>query len=120
MPVERLSVESLEKIFKNQVNQDALCVVKFYSNGCHFCEALKDEYLDVASQFKDVLFFAFNVDDSPDISHIVKINGVPTISLVRTGTRRRILFLEDPAEPHDTTWYHPGVIASFIKKEKER
>ena len=55
MPIERLSTASLEKIFKNRIKDPATCVVKFYSNGCHFCEALKEEYESIAQEFDDIL-----------------------------------------------------------------
>jgi len=118
MSIERLSTASLEKLFKNQVKESATCVIKFYSNECHFCHALKDEYEATANKFDDVLFFAYNIDDEPSIDHIVKINGVPTVSMVKTGLRQKISFLSDPEAPHEEMWYHPGTIASFIEKEK--
>ena len=118
MQIERLSAKSLEKIFKNNIREQARCVIKFYSNNCRFCESLKEPYHDISEEFEDVWFFVYNIDDDEDIQHIAQLNGVPTIALVETGTRHRVAFLEDPHPPHEETWYYPSDIRKFIQKEK--
>ena len=35
--VERISKDVLLRLLKGDVGEDAVCVVKFYSNGCHLC-----------------------------------------------------------------------------------
>ena len=116
--IERLSTESLEKLLKNQVKEAVTCVIKFYSNGCPYCHALREEYENISKKFEDVLFFAFNIDDNPFITDIAKINGVPSVMLINTGNRPKITILDDPAKPHDELWYYPNDISKFIQKEK--
>tara|TARA_R110002020_G_scaffold267815_4_gene482979 strand:- start:63 stop:422 length:360 start_codon:yes stop_codon:yes gene_type:complete len=118
MSIERLSTDSLEKLLGNQIREDVTCVIKFYSNGCPYCLALKDTYETISRDFEDVLFFAFNIDDNPFITSIAKINGVPSVMLIKTGNRHKIKILEDPDTPHDELWYHPKDISKFIQKEK--
>jgi|TARA_R110001583_G_scaffold96407_6_gene240618 thiol-disulfide isomerase/thioredoxin len=119
MQVERLSEEALEKILSGKT-QDATSVIKFYSNGCDFCHALSDYYKDIADKYKDIHFFAFNVDDSPGMAEKIGINGVPSISLIKTrdNRRKKIKILSDPENPHKKTWYTSKHITDFIDKEK--
>jgi len=119
MQVERLSEEALEKILSGKT-QDATSVIKFYSNGCEFCHALSDYYKDIANSYDDIYFFAFNVDDSPGMAEKIGINGVPSISLIKTrdNRRKKMKILNDPENPHKKTWYTSKYIKDFINKEK--
>ena len=67
MKVQRLSEDALQKIINGQA-KPATCVIKFYSNGCDFCHALSEHYIDIAEDYEDVEFFAFNVDDISEVS----------------------------------------------------
>tara|TARA_B100000282_G_scaffold52259_1_gene33490 strand:+ start:8475 stop:8771 length:297 start_codon:yes stop_codon:yes gene_type:complete len=98
-------------------------VIKFYSNGCHLCHNLKDYYEDISNndQFSDIHFFAFNVDNYPDIEKQLKFNGVPTISLVKTYTEDvspKVRILKDPDKPNEQTWYRSRDIKQFITEMK--
>jgi hypothetical protein len=123
MSVDRLSTPALKKILNGEVKEDATCVVKFYSNGCHMCHNLKD-YYEVLSGTKDyegIHFFAFNVDNYPEIEKQLKFNGVPTISLIKTyadNTNPKIRILRDPENPNEQTWYKIKDIKSFIAEER--
>jgi thiol-disulfide isomerase/thioredoxin len=119
MAVPRLSKSALQKILQGRVKEAATCVVKFYSNGCHYCKELHEPYLQLAEDFEDVHFFAFNVGDYPQVEKIVGFEGVPTLCLFETGTqspRRRVM--PDPTSPNRKTWYHLNDIKQFIEKEK--
>tara|TARA_B100000073_G_C23623871_1_gene529677 strand:- start:345 stop:674 length:330 start_codon:yes stop_codon:yes gene_type:complete len=106
-----------------EVKEDATCVVKFYSNGCHLCHNLKDYYEDLsgAKDYEDIHFFAFNVDNYPEIEKQLKFNGVPTISVIKTyadNTKPKIRILRDPENPNEQTWYKIRDIKSFITEER--
>tara|TARA_A100001391_G_scaffold198692_1_gene180618 strand:+ start:1129 stop:1494 length:366 start_codon:yes stop_codon:yes gene_type:complete len=121
MPVSRLSKEALQKILRGNVVEESTCVIKFYSNSCHLCHNLKDYYQDISDDmmYSDVHFFAFNIDDYPTAERILNFNGVPTISLVKTGGKKpKIRIIPDPENPNDVTWYKTSDIRSFINKEK--
>tara|TARA_Y100001973_G_C5191590_1_gene331334 strand:+ start:2105 stop:2461 length:357 start_codon:yes stop_codon:yes gene_type:complete len=114
--IERLSHAAFEKIMSGKIKEGATCVIKFYSNQCHYCHALRQDYKQISDQFEGVHFFAFNVDGYPHINSVVDINGVPTIAFVKTGRLPQIDILDDPEEKHGETWYHPEDIVSFIKE----
>ena len=117
--IERLSKRSLQKIIGGQVREEATCVVKFYSNSCHYCRALRDSYKEIAEKNKDITFFAFNIDDYPEIQRIMNFKGVPTISLVKVGTSTpKIRVIDDPKKPNKKTYYTNSYIQDFINKEK--
>jgi len=120
MTVERLSLNAFEKIVKGKTRDDTTCVIKFYSVGCPFCEALKETYEEIADTFHEVYFFAFNVADHPNLENFFPINGVPSISVVKSGVfRPQIVMLGEPKEPDETTWYHHDEIREFVKRNTE-
>lgn len=122
MAVNRISERALRKLMKERIEEDALCVVKFYSNTCDYCSALHDYYMDISNDYgeeENVYFFAFNIADTKELKQIIKINGVPTIAAVKTGLLKpRIRILEDPEPPNKKTWYYAKDIKNFVDKEK--
>jgi hypothetical protein len=82
---------------------------------------LHDDYVEMANQHDDVIFFAFNIDDDPSIQNVLDFKGVPTICTVYMDTRRpRIRFIPEPKKPHKEKWYYAKDIDSFITQEKNR
>ena len=120
MSVERLSKRALQQILQGKINEEAATiVVKFYSNTCHYCHALHEPYKNIAEEYKDLHFFAFNVTDYPDIERILSFRGIPTICVMKFGKRvPKIRVMPDPSRPHKETWYRATDIKSFIEKEK--
>ncbi len=122
MAVDRISERALRKLLKERIEDDALCVVKFYSNTCDYCSALHGSYVDISDEYDDgggVHFFAFNIADTENLDEIIKLNGVPTILSVKTGLLKpRIRVLEDPSTPHKQMWYHTTDIRNFIEGQK--
>jgi thiol-disulfide isomerase/thioredoxin len=113
----------MEKILNGQVKEAATCVVKFYSNDCHFCHALSGYYQDLSEEeeFSDVHFFAFNLQDKPTLEAQMSFKGVPTISIIKTTETNkppRIRIMPDPDPPNQKTWYYSKDIKEFINKEK--
>jgi thiol-disulfide isomerase/thioredoxin len=122
MPVTRISRESLDEILTGRVNQDATCVVKFYSNDCHMCHSLHDYYNQISDieKYNDLHFLAFNIQDDPNIEKDLNFKGVPTIFIIHShiGNRPATLrLLEDPEDPNEKTWYKVNDIKKFIDRE---
>jgi len=121
MPVNRISEKALLKLLKEPIDEEALCVIKFYSNGCEYCSALHDYYVEIAdsNEGEDIHFFAFNIEDTENLDSLIKINGVPTIASVKTGLiKPRVRVLEDPDPPNKNTWYYSGDIKNFIERQR--
>ena len=124
MPVNRVSADVIYKIMNGGLNEDdkTTIVVKFYSNGCHYCHALSEYYVNLSEdeQYEDVYFFAHNIDDSEPLAKKLKLNGVPSIALFQTQGGRCIKtrLLKDPDKPHEKTWYTTNQIKTFINREK--
>jgi|TARA_B100000282_G_scaffold219350_1_gene162729 thiol-disulfide isomerase/thioredoxin len=121
MPVNRISKEAIMKMRRGQVNvpDQTTCVIKFYSNGCHLCHALSSYYKDISDSYDDVMFFAYNVDDDEEISDMLNLNGVPSITMfkVKQGKKAVIRNLADPDNPNEETWFTSNQIKNFIDKE---
>ena len=117
MTVKRISNAAFEVLLSGDTRQSASCVIKFYSNRCHFCHELKKDYLEISKEFDEVHFFAFNTDDYPFLDKLINIQGVPTIAYIRTGRQPYVSILSEPADSHGLTWYHKQDIIDFIKKE---
>jgi len=121
MPIERLTVESLRQIIEGKVDRPATCIIKFYTNSCHLCHNLQEHYAELPAQYPDVEFFAFNVNDYPQIEKRLKFNGVPTLIEVRTGTHHsKIRVMEEPMNPHDDTWYRRIDMRKFIENKENQ
>tara|TARA_A100001011_G_scaffold385744_2_gene460291 strand:+ start:6707 stop:7081 length:375 start_codon:yes stop_codon:yes gene_type:complete len=122
MPVNRISRQSLNDILTGTVSEDATCVIKFYSNNCHMCHSLHDYYLDISNveKYENVHFFAFNIDDDPNIETDLNFKGVPTLFVIHShiGNRPATLrMMPEPDDPSDATWYKVKEIKKFIDKE---
>jgi thiol-disulfide isomerase/thioredoxin len=121
MSINRITSAALDKILKGEVKEEATCVVKFYSNDCHFCHALADYYRELAEDetFENVHFFAFNIHDDENLQQKLKFNGVPTISVITTDVdlAPKIRVMPDPDPPNNKTWYYANDIKEFIHKE---
>ena len=124
MSVSRISTNAIEKIMNGGLKDPdrTTVVVKFYSNGCHYCHALSDYFIDISNEddFEDIYFFAHNIDDDGVVAEKLKLNGVPSIALFQTQNGRctKTRVLNDPEQPNDKTWYTAKQIKNFIKKEK--
>ena len=119
MTVERITKRGLQKILGGQVKEKSTCMIKFYSNTCRYCHGLKEVYEETAESNEDILFYAFNIGDYPQVQKVMKFKGVPTISLIKTGTTRpKIRLLPEPEQPNKKTWYTQSDIQKFIEKEK--
>ena len=117
--VERISKDTLLQLLKGDVGEDAVCVVKIYSNGCHLCHALKFTYERVSQAHEDkegLYFFAFNIGDAPDLSDHIKVDGTPSICAIHTGKNKRVDILQEPADPDPQTWYTEQDIQKFIAR----
>jgi len=122
MAIQRLSKEALAMILNGDIKDDSTCVVKFYSNGCHLCHGLREYYEEISNKekYNELHFFAFNVDDYPEVEKIMKFDGVTSIFVIHTniGNRRPALrLLAEPEEPNDKTWYKVKDITRFIDRE---
>ena len=120
MKIERLSRAALAKLLRGEVLEDGTCVIKFYSSNCHLCHALQPTYEEIAAEYEDIHFFAFNIRDNPRIPKVLKFKGVPTISLIKVskGTKPTVKKMAEPREPDRKMWYTAGAIKSFIDEEK--
>jgi len=120
MKIERLSRGALTKLLRGDVLEDGTCVIKFYSNNCHLCHALQTTYEEIAKEYKDIHFFAFNVGDNPRIPKTLEFKGVPTISMlkIKKGAKPTLKKMAEPSKPDKKTWYTATDIKQFIEKEK--
>lgn len=124
MSVSRISTEIVEKIMSGGLRDSdkTTVVVKFYSNGCHYCHALSEYYVNISNeeQYEDVYFFAHNIDDSEQLAKKLNLNGVPSVALFQTegGKCIKTRLLKDPDAPHEKTWFTTSQIKTFINREK--
>ena len=121
MAVTRIAREALDSVLRGEIKENETFVLKFYSNNCHLCHSLRDSFVDVSEkeEYKDLHFFAYNIDDYPEIENQLRFKGVPTIFVVHThiSDRRPTLYLlPEPEEPDDKTWYATSDICNFLDR----
>ena len=122
MAVARISREALDSLLKGQIKQNLTFVIKFYSNGCHLCHNLREYFVDISDkeEYKHLKFFAYNIDDYPELEDRLRFKGVPTIFVVHAniGNRRpKLRLLPEPEKPNDKTWYRSSDICKFLDRE---
>ena len=122
MAVTRIMNESLDMLLEGKVKEQATSVLKFYSNGCPMCHNLSEYYKQISNEekYKDLHFFAINIDDYPEIVHKLNFKGVPTFFIIHTHLGNRaptVRLMGEPEKPNDKTWYKVSDIRSFIDKE---
>jgi thiol-disulfide isomerase/thioredoxin len=122
VPVTRITRDALDTLLRGEIKENATFVLKFYSNDCHLCHSLKDYYIDISNreEYKDLYFFAYNIDDYPELENRLKFKGVPTIFVIHSniGNRRPTLrLLPEPEKPNDKTWYKTSDICNFLNRE---
>ena len=120
MAVSRISRKNLEQILGGKVQERHDVVIKFYGQNCHLCHALRDKFVEISDEYENMFFYAFNMDDGKGLEKKYGFEGVPSICHVRTGTRPKVHFLEEPKKPHKETWYHSTGIRMFIDKHRSK
>ena len=116
MKVERISTRALEALVTGRAREKAKCVVKFYSNGCTFCHNLQNAYKELAEQYPDTHFFAFNIDDVPAFEARLGFKGVPTLIMIDIDPpTSHVRVMSEPTNPNELTWYAPTAIKNFIE-----
>ncbi len=121
MAVTRISREALDNVLRGDIKENTTFVLKFYSNGCHLCHNLKHYFVDVSNkeEYKDLHFFAYNIDDYPELEDRLRFKGVPTIFVVNThisNRRPKLHLLPEPDDPNDKTWYRVSDICNFLDR----
>ena len=121
MAVTRISREALDNVLRGDIKENSTFVLKFYSNNCHLCHNLKDYFVDVSNkeEYKDMHFFAYNIDDYPELEDKLRFKGVPTIFVVNThisDRRPKLHLLPEPEDPNDKTWYRVSDICNFLNR----
>ena len=118
MAIERLSKKAANLIVKNKINKRATCVIKVYANHCKYCHELQETYDQIATLYPHLHFFAFNIEDDPDLESKLGFDGVPTILLVKTGRGGNVTIMPEPKKPDDRMWYREKDIKNFIEENR--
>ena len=83
-------VEQLDlKTFKNLSKDGIPALIKFHSNGCHYCNTMPAA---------------------------LGFDGVPTILLYNIVPNKKYQFLKEPPAPNKKTWYSKSYIERNINK----
>jgi len=115
MRITKLSRGELNDMVNNVDQEDAVNVVKFYSDSCPMCANLRDYYVDISYKFSKVNFFVFNMNRGEGVEKKLNFRGTPTLAMIKTGDNPKILIMPDPDNPNDRTWYYSKDIIKFIK-----
>ena len=95
-------------------------VVKFYSNSCHLCKALKPIYERLADEYEQNLNFC-RVDVNKDqlLSKYFKPDGVPELFIVNPledDSKKRTFLVPYPKTPDPRT----GFAESYLKQQFDK
>lgn len=112
MLVENLDLHTFKEVRDNSTP----CVIKFYSDGCHYCHKLSGLMEHVAQKFPDLKFYKINIDNYPTMPEALGFHGVPTIMLYNVVPNKKYHFFEEPQNPNRHTWYSKLYIEKNIHK----
>ena len=89
-------------------------IVKFTSEGCHFCQSLKSIYGKLSREYDTKFnFFIVDVNEDPQLSEMFAEAGVPTFYIFDDEGSHEI---PDPKEPNPETWFSEKYLVGRIKK----
>lgn len=63
-----------------------LAVIDLYADWCGPCKMLAPTLDELEKEFPSVKFCKVNVDDSPDIARLFKVQSIPFVALVKDNT----------------------------------
>jgi thiol-disulfide isomerase/thioredoxin len=69
-------------MFKHYADGDNPVVVLASATWCGPCKAIKPRYLKMAEEYKDVMFFTFDVDEQQELAEFFEISAMPTFIVV--------------------------------------
>lgn len=103
----------------NVMESDRPVVVKFFSNGCHLCRALKPVYEKLSEEYEGKLTFA-KVDSTREqlLVRYFKPDGVPEIFIVNPLAEgaKRVYTIPYPKKPDPRM----GFSESYLVRQFER
>ena len=73
-----------EKNFEEEVEKsEKLCVIDLYADWCGPCRMLAPVLEELESEYSDVKFCKVNVDNSPEIARMFKVESIPLVAFVK-------------------------------------
>ncbi len=76
-----------EKNFEQEVEKsDKLCVIDLYADWCGPCRMLAPVLEELEGEYPEVKFCKVNVDNSPEIARIFKVESIPLVAFVKNNT----------------------------------
>ena len=119
MKMKKLNRSKLDDMIANENQENAVNVIKFYSDTCPMCIHLRDYYIDISRKFSGINFCVFNMNRGEGIEKKLGFYGTATICIIKTGDNHKISVMPDPDKPSDHTWYRSKDIIQFIKDNKD-
>ena len=105
---------NMDTFNENVLDSTVPCIVKFSSEGCHFCQSLKPAYGRLAREFDaQFKFFIVDINEDTQLSDMFAENGVPTFYIFDDDGGHEI---PDPQEPDPKTWFSEKYLIKRIKK----
>jgi len=120
MIVNKLKRKVLLEMIEDDSGAEQLHVIKFYSEGCPMCHALREYYIDLASDIPGVNFHLFNMKAGANLEKQMGFRGVPTIAFIKTGPQSRTAIMPEPDNPNRRTWYRVSDIKEFIRRQLQQ
>ena len=75
-----------EKNFAEEEKSDKLCVIDLYADWCGPCRMLAPVLAELEGEYSDVKFCKVNVDNSPELARMFKVESIPLVAFVKNNT----------------------------------
>jgi|7_EtaG_2_1085326.scaffolds.fasta_scaffold00051_5 thiol-disulfide isomerase/thioredoxin len=120
--ITKITNDNFLRIINGEINKNLTFVIKFYTNSCPKCKELSPSYKNVASDYEtdEFLFCIYNSADADDKCRDryknIGVQGVPSLLMVKTGTKPpKMLLLGAKKKPHPRSYYNIVDIESFVQ-----
>ena len=111
MPVYKIEDSSYKNVLTSPL---VPCFVKFGSDGCHLCMALKRPFRELSSEYgEEVLFLAVDVDENPELKEQYVTDGIPALYIFFAGNA---YLVPEPEESHPSSWYSKKYMKEQLDK----
>lgn len=76
-----------EKNFEEEIEKsEKLCVIDLYADWCGPCRMLAPVLEELEGEYPDVKFCKVNVDNSPELARVFKVESIPLVAFVKNNT----------------------------------
>ena len=85
-----------------QIPQDKKVVIDFFATWCNPCKKIAPAFIELANQYKDIVFLKVDVDEAEKIAESFSVSSLPTFLFLNNGNEYKQVIGADINELKNT------------------